>query len=253
MQLFSSLLLVVSCALIAQQATAVYLTNWWIKPSAFGNIREMISSVRVPKGSDPTHTYWCAAGFFGGYLGMQHNYGTERRFLFSVWDDGAGGKVDALQIHPKGHNEPFGGEGTGMHVYINYDWRAEETIFFRLTAQVNQTGNYSDYTGYYRAGDSGRWTLLGKYRAHNVVSWLTGTYSFLENYPGTNKDVIREGFYGNQTLININGKKARADMAYQPSSFVAGDVWEQRDVGDESYVRMDGPKKKGLYPATGHS
>ncbi|KAI8330480.1 hypothetical protein BC941DRAFT_456763 [Chlamydoabsidia padenii] len=213
----------------------------------------MESSIRVPKGSDPNHTYWCAIGFNRGYLGMQHNDGTERRILFSIWDDQKGGKVDALQVGEGGKNEYFGGEGTGMHTMLHYNWKSEETVFFRLLADVNKAGNYSDYTAWYRSGDKGKWTLIAKYRAHNITRWLTNNYSFLENYKHADTKMIREGFYGNQTIVNTDGKRVKVHMGYQPQRISKGDVWEQRAVNGEDYFRMDGPKNKGLYPPTGFS
>ncbi|SAM03104.1 hypothetical protein [Absidia glauca] len=246
MQLISCLLLLVNCALIVQNVSAVYLVNWWHAPPGFGHIKEVISSIRVPKGSDPTHTYWAANGFFGGYMGMQHNAGTERRILFSIWDDGKGGKVDLLQLGPGGEDGGFGGEGTGRHTITHYNWKPEQTVFFRMTAEVNQAGNYSDYAGYWNVG--GPWTLIAKYRAHNVLKYLDGSYSFLENWTKTDKNVIREGFYGNQTIINTQGQKTRAKVVYEAQSTSPGDIWGERIVNGESYLRMDGPKNQGRYP-----
>lgn len=85
----------------SQQVAAVSVHNWWNVPSGFGNVTEMVSSIRVPKGSDPTNTYWEANGFSIGYMGMQHNSGTERRILFAIWDDGKGSTVDLVK---KGSN-----------------------------------------------------------------------------------------------------------------------------------------------------
>lgn len=246
MQHTSCLLLLVICALIVQNVSAVYLVNWWHAPPNFGHIKELISSIRVPKGSDPTHTYWCANGFFGGYMGMQHNSGTERRILFSIWDDGNGGKVDLLQIGPGGQNGNFGGEGTGQHTIVHYNWKPEQTIFFRMTAEVNQAGNYTDYTGYWSPG--GSWSLIAKYRAHNVVKYLDGSYSFLENFTKTDKNVIREGFYGNQTVINTDDHQSRARVTYEAQSVSPGDIWGEHQGNDGSYLRMDGPKNQGQYP-----
>ncbi|ORZ17900.1 hypothetical protein BCR42DRAFT_478519 [Absidia repens] len=245
--------LVSGCIFFAHQVSAVYLVNWWQTPKNFGSIKEMISSMRVPPGSDPTHTYWCANGFTRGYLGMQHNDGTDRRFLFSIWDDGKGSKVDALQINPDAEDSTFGGEGTGSHTILHHPWNAGDVIFFRLTAEPNQAGDYTDFAGYYRFGDTGSWTLIAKYRAEKTVLYLTGAYSFLENFAGTDKNVLREGFYGNQTMININDKDARVQMSYESQRVTKGDIWEQRLVNGESYVRMDGLKDQGIYPPTNNS
>lgn len=84
--------------LMATQTSAVSVHNWWNVPSGFGDINELQSSIRVPNGADPVNTYWEASGWPKGYIGMQHNSGTERRFLFAVWDDGKGSSVDTLEV-----------------------------------------------------------------------------------------------------------------------------------------------------------
>jgi hypothetical protein len=89
--------LLISAFFAAQQAACVSTHNWWDVPSGFGDVKEMVSSIRVPKGSDPTNTYWMANGFSVGYMGMQHNSGTERRILFAIWDNGKGSTVDLIK------------------------------------------------------------------------------------------------------------------------------------------------------------
>lgn len=84
---------------------------------------------------DPLYTYFMACGFSRGYLGMQVNSDTERRILFSVWDDGKGGKVDVLDKASDVIVQPFGGEGEGMQCILKCMWKTGEPQRFQVDAQ----------------------------------------------------------------------------------------------------------------------
>jgi hypothetical protein len=248
---FASLLI---SGIFASQVVAVSVHNAWKIPGDFGDINEMVSSIRVPAGSDPTNTYWMANGFSVGYMGMQHNYGTERRILFAIWDNGKGSTVDLVA---KGHDaivEDFGNEGTGAHAFIRYNWKPQQTVHFKVTSAVNKAKNGTKFSGYYSINGS-HWKLVATFFANEQPTHLKGLYGFLENF-GHDQTAVREGFYGNFTITNTLGKKARiTEMASfthtDPSS--SAEYWEQKqNVGPskEVYMRIDGPKNRGIYPPT---
>lgn len=158
--------LFVSVFLATQQVSSVSVHNWWNLPSDFGEIKEMVSSIRVPKGSDPVATYWEANGFSVGYMGMQHNSETERRILFSIWDNGKRSTVDLLEKGDGAIAEGFGGEGTGAHAYIKYTWAPQETVFFKVKAQVDEKKNGSTYSGYYSTDLGTSWKLVASFFAN---------------------------------------------------------------------------------------
>jgi hypothetical protein len=249
---FASLLI---SGIFATQVAAVSVHNWWKTPSNFGDIKEMVSSLRVPAGSDPTNTYWMANGFSVGYMGMQHNSGTERRILFAIWDNGKGSTVDLVA---KGRNaiaEGFGGEGTGAHAFIRYNWKPQQTVHFKVTSSVNDAKNGTKFSGYYSIDGGRHWQLVATFFANEQKTHLNGLYGFLENF-GNDQSPVREGFYGNFTVTNTKGKKAHiTEMTSfthtNPSS--SADIWEQKqNLGSkkEVYMRIDGPKNRGIYPPT---
>lgn len=237
-------------AVLATMASATSTHNWWTIPSNFGNISVAESSIRVPHGSDPTTTYWMANGWGGGYMGMQHNSGSTRTILFSAWDDGKGGKVTGIE---KGKNvivDGFGGEGTGSHAHLTYNWTAGETVYFRVRAKVDDAKNSADYTGWWRPAAQKDWNLIATLRVENVPKWLTGIYGFLENF-GSNGDHIREGFWGNFSVTNTQGKTAKPKgVTYSHTAPGPGSNYEYKFVNGESYMRTDGPKNQGIYPPT---
>jgi hypothetical protein len=250
----SRVLAILATGLLAQQAHAVAVHNWWKVPSGFGDIKEMVSSIRVPTGSDPTTTYWMANGFSNGYMGMQHNSGTERRILFSIWDNGKNSKVDLIE---KGGDyviaEGFGGEGTGAHAYLVYPWTPEETIYFKVTADVDEEKNGSTFTGYYSADEGNSWNLVASFFAEEQPIYLTGLYGFLEDFGSSGED-IREGFWGNFTVKNTEDSETRiTQMGFDHTTPGENDVWmQEQDIGDDNevYQRIGGSADQGLYPPT---
>ncbi|KAI8344539.1 hypothetical protein BC941DRAFT_464756 [Chlamydoabsidia padenii] len=246
------ILALLASSILAVSGTALH--NHWRIPKDFGDVAEMESSIRVPKGSDPIKSFWMANGWSGGYLGMQHNTPTTRTILFSAWDaawnDDSGGKVIGIK---KGKNvivEPFGGEGEGMHAKYLYNWTAGETIYFRLRASVNEDTNSTDYSAWWRPETQKNWNFIATLRVENMQSWLTSSQGFLENY-GHDYSQIREGFWGNFSVTNSNGEtyKPHANF-FKHTAPHPGDVYEYRFVDGEAYMRIDGPKDKGIYPPT---
>lgn len=241
--------------LLASEVYGVSVHNWWTIPRGFGNIKEIVSSIRVPKGSEPIRTYWEANGFSNGYMGMQHNSDTERRILFAVWDDGKGSTVDLLNKSSDAVAEGFGGEGTGAHAFIRYNWEPEQTVFFKVTADVNTAKNGATYSGYYSTDGGHKWNLVASFFANKQPIWLKGIYGFLENY-GSDSSKIREGYWGNFTITNTAGKTEKVSKMYFDTttpSTTKQEVWMQlQGLGpnNEVYQRIDGPKNQGIYAPT---
>ncbi|KAI8377537.1 uncharacterized protein BYT42DRAFT_570640 [Radiomyces spectabilis] len=252
---FKSLITIVATSLLAGQALAVSVHNWWNVPSDFGDIAELRSSIRVPQGSDPIKTYWMANGFGNGYMGMQHNSDTERRILFSIWDDGHGSKVEPIRHGKNVHVGTFGGEGTGGQSYLHHNWKAGDTVHFRVRANVSEAENYAEYTGYWGT-DGKKWHLIASFRAENQPYWLEHPYGFLENY-GSDQSKTREGYYGNFVMINSNGRRytpKKFQFTNTDPSTEYREVWDQRLVKQhkEVYMRIDGPANQGAYPPKHH-
>lgn len=65
------------------------------------------------------------------YAGMQTNAGTQRKFLFSVWD------VTEAVPGPGSWCEPFSGEGVGMSCRRWGDWKEGDTYEFHYVAEGN--------------------------------------------------------------------------------------------------------------------
>ncbi|KAI8061725.1 hypothetical protein BC940DRAFT_309938 [Gongronella butleri] len=227
---------------------AVAVHSWWSTPSGV-NITEMRSSITVPKGSDPVNTYWMSCGFGIGYMGMQVNSPTERRVLFSIWDNGKGSKVDVLKTGKGVEAGDFGGEGTGRHAYINANWTTDHPVYFRVQATVDEAANAGIFTGHYRKHNQKNWNLIAQFKAEEQPVYLTGLYSFLENFGG-NTTEVREGYWANNSIKDTNGKRYKANSDSFTNTTPNGqDIWDQRllNKNQTAYMRIDGSADQGIY------
>jgi hypothetical protein len=164
--------------------------------------------------TEPLWSYYMACGFRRGYFGIQVNSPTERRIIFSVWDAGSEptdrSKVDPenlAQLIAKGENvvtNPFGGEGTGGHSHLIYNWKAGETYRFLVTAKPEST--YTIYTGYFYFPEKQEWGLIASFKAPRDGGWLRGLYSFNENFSGANGQFRRLAEFGSQWIKTADGK-----------------------------------------------
>jgi hypothetical protein len=148
------------------------------------------NEVKVPAGQDLEGSYFMACGFAQGYFGMQVNSPTERHILFSVWspfetDDPASvPDSQRIRVLKKGegvHAQAFGHEGSGGQSYLNYRWKAGHTYKFLVHAQP-AADRHTVFTAWLYAPEEGRWRLIASFSRPQTRTWLTGLYSFLENF-----------------------------------------------------------------------
>jgi hypothetical protein len=158
---------------------------------------------------EPVTTFYMACGFRRGYFGMQVNSATERRIIFSVWDAGTGSsandrsEVDEenhVSLVGKGegvHTSVFGGEGTGGHSHLKYNWRTGEPQKFLVSAEPVGT-DQTIYSGFYFHPEKQEWMLISSMKAPKDGQFLKGLHGFSENFGGSTGHVLRKARYGNQ-------------------------------------------------------
>jgi len=163
----------------------------------------------------PLWTYFEACGWHRGYFGMQVNSPTERRIIFSVWDSGAEavsrdrvGHEDRVTLVAKGENVfsgDFGNEGTGGHSHLVYDWKAGEKQRFLVTAKPTDA-THTICAGYWFHPEQKKWMLISSWKAPKDGKYLSGLYSFVENFGGDNGQLNRRALFGNQWLRTADGE-----------------------------------------------
>jgi hypothetical protein len=154
---------------------------------------------------EPLYTYYMACGFARGYFGIQVNSPTERRIIFSIWDSGNEavdrskvGADDRVRLLEKGSDVyagDFGNEGTGGHSHLVYPWKKGQT--YRMLVAVKPEGSHTDYAGWFYFPEKRAWGLVARFLAPKDGAYLSGLYSFSENFWGTNGDLLRKAEFGN--------------------------------------------------------
>lgn len=174
------------------------------------------SEVTVPTGYDVIGSYFMVNGFSEGYFGMQVNSQTERRVLFSVWspfttdDPSKIPKDQKIITLKKGKNVTigqFGNEGSGGQSYLIYPWKANQTYKFLLGAKPQTPTNTTIFTAYFK-DDSvkpDKWNLIASFQRPKTATYLTGNYSFLENFEVDQGDKTRMAHYDNQWVCDSKG------------------------------------------------
>jgi hypothetical protein len=177
------------------------------------DIEWFYSEVTVPKGMDPVGSYFMADGFGQGYFGMQVNSKSTRHILFSVWSpyktNNPGDIPDSMRIKllKKGkgvHAGKFGGEGSGGQSYWTYDWKPGVTYKFLVKVKP-KTNNETAYTAYFYASKIGKWKLIASFSRPKTDTWLTGAYSFVENFADYNGYKNRKAYFGRQWARDKSG------------------------------------------------
>jgi hypothetical protein len=183
-------------------------------PLSASDIVYFYSEVMVPQGNDIIGSFYMANGFNDGYFGMQVNSSSERRILFSVWSPYD--TQDPNQIPPeykvvllnKGSgviSNDFGNEGSGGQSYLVYDWKAGNSYQFLLKAEP--TGNNNTiYSAYFYPPEQGSWKLIAQWQRPFTNSYLSGLYSFLENFDTRTGPVSRQAYYNNQWIYDTNNQ-----------------------------------------------
>jgi hypothetical protein len=168
------------------------------------NTAYFYSEVTVPEGHDPVGSYFMANGFDSGYFGMQVNSPTERRMLFSVWDASNGDKTTLVRKGPNVVDNSFGGEGTGGQAYLDFNWKAGNTYKFITRAQPDGVNN-TQFSAWFYAPETGAWQFIATWNRPDTNSYLSGCYSFLENFDDTAGYKGRRASYANQWALSKDG------------------------------------------------
>jgi hypothetical protein len=180
--------------------------------TAPANTQWFYNEVTVPVGQDPVGSYFMANGFSEGYFGMQVNSSSERRILFSVWNP-TGGTTTSSRVGTGVVAQTFTGEGEGGQAYLVYNWVAGNTYKFLTEAVPDASGN-TTFSSWFYAPETGSWKFIASWLRPSTTTYLTGLYSFVENFQDTNGYLGRKGNFGNQWAMNSSGTWTELTSAY---------------------------------------
>lgn len=135
-------------------------------------------------------SYFMAAGFTGGYFGIQELTGGKKIVIFSLWDSHASDdpksvpeseRTTAVYHDPEVRVGRFGGEGTGGQSFFNHDWKKGETC--RFLVHVRRTGEgRSEYTAFFHLPETKTWKRLVTFSSPSAPDRIKGAYSFVEDF-----------------------------------------------------------------------
>lgn len=177
-------------------------------------ITHAYSEIHVPKGEDAIGSYYMANGFGEGYFGFQVKSPTERWILFSVWSPFTTDnpkeipEQDRVVLLGKGEDVKggeFGGEGSGGQSYLIYPWKAGVTYRFLNSAIPDGKGNTVYAAWFGEVGKDG-WKLIARFQRPKTDKHITGFHSFLENFANNQGHIGRRALYGNQWVLDTEGK-----------------------------------------------
>jgi hypothetical protein len=151
------------------------------------------------------HIYYCGANWHpgepaGGYCGIQHNSKTERRTIFSIWDTPPQLKPKVTAADPHTLHNRFGGEGTGAHTHMIWDWSLGETFQFFVEKAPGKTPDTTDTRYYICDRSSKKWRHSATITNPNggkmsVTTIGGGLNSFLENFSGRDRTSPKLALY----------------------------------------------------------
>lgn len=178
------------------------------------NICYFYNEIIVPKGEDAIGSYFCAAGFDGGYFGIQVNSTTERRILFSIWSPY---QTDNPQCIPdeykvrlirKGDHVyvgEFGNEGSGGQSFLRYNWKSGTKYKFLVNATPSSTEQHTQFTAWFWSPDRNSWSLIASFVRPTERLFLRNIYSFSENFLPETGHIVRTARFGNQWIRDCHG------------------------------------------------
>ncbi|MGC3978592.1 MAG: DUF3472 domain-containing protein [Paludibacteraceae bacterium] len=204
---------------------SVHLSNWRStdKTAISGQVYDWAyMEILVPEGGDPLYTYYMSLGVISGYMGIQVNSTTERRILFSQWDNGSTDSdpylADYLRTGAVDYGEGvtvkrFGGEGTGTQSYLTgVNWKTGTPVKFLTNARLESfndtltsslgvdsivTRKNTLVSAWFCSDPATGWKYISTLRVANVYKYIDSWYSFLENFGPSNGQMKRTAYYYN--------------------------------------------------------
>ena len=161
-------------------------------------------------------TYFCIVGFDGGYSGIQELYDGERKLIFSVWDNESDDdpvperRVKVLYAGEGVEVSRFGNEGTGGKTMMPYEWKDNEPVKFRVTAETDDEKKWTSYSCFVYNFDNDTWFHIATLQTIANGKLLRGIYSFVEDFKrdGNSYYKLRKAHFGECCAV-VDGKDVK--------------------------------------------
>jgi len=173
-----------------------------------------------PKTADKTYTciygeievlatnktiYYCGCNWWpgnpaGGYTGIQDQGDGRHNMIFSIWDTSATLHPEITETETRTKGNRFGGEGTGAHTHLDYDWKLGGIYRYYATKEQDATGKNTLTMLYFYDEGFHKWvheaTISNPNDGHVSVKTFGGSlYAFLENWSGQERTKPKLAIY----------------------------------------------------------
>ncbi|MDR3690235.1 MAG: DUF3472 domain-containing protein [Fimbriimonas sp.] len=191
-------------AALSVASTCAYGQHLWWKPTStdkkftclYGEI-EVLSTNKF--------IYYCGCTWWpgapaGGYTGIQDQGGGRHNVIFSIWDTSPTLHPSIVEQESRTQGSRFGGEGTGAHTHLDYDWKLGKTYRYYVTKVQDATQANTLTKLYFYDDILRRWvheaTISNPNDGHvSVTTFGGGLNGFLENWMGEERSKPKLALY----------------------------------------------------------
>jgi hypothetical protein len=149
--------------------------------------------------------YFCGCNWWpgnpaGGYTGIQDPGGGRHNMIFSIWDTSRKLHPHVVEADRRTKFSRFGGEGSGAHTHLDYDWPLDTIYRFYATKTQDATGDNTLTRLYFYDELRRRWvheaTISSPNDWHDSVRTFGGSLNaFLENWSGEERSKPKLALY----------------------------------------------------------
>lgn len=149
--------------------------------------------------------YYCGCNWWpgnpaGGYTGIQDPGGGRHNMIFSIWDTSDKLHPRVTEAESRTVFTRFGGEGTGAHTHLDYNWKLGKTYRFYVTKEQDAAKENTLTKLYFRDDEAKKWvheaTISNPNDGHVSVTTFGGMLNaFLENWSGKERETPKLALY----------------------------------------------------------
>ncbi len=228
---------VLTC-LSATAAAGPSLHLWYNDIGAAGDI--LINDVYVAA-TGPTTSYetlgWNQGAEAGGYTGIQDHPSYGHLIIYLLWAPSNGQPITPVYAEPYALVEPFGGEGTGMHILTQPNLGGTGWNLGQWYTLLTRCWDYNSHTYFglwLNNAATGAWKQIVTFDYPMTVHFNYRAVAFLENWSG------RYLAY-NRQMRTRNGWKRNGNGSWIPFTQGTFDVGTTGGVIDDYYSMEMGP------------
>jgi len=191
----------VASFLLAPHAGAQHLL--WKPTEAAAKYTAIYGEIQVLNTGDTI--YYCGCNWWpgnpaGGYTGIQDPGGGRRNMIFSIWDTSDTLHPHVRQAESRTVYSRFGGEGTGAHTHLDYNWTLGKTYRFYVTKEPDAKKENTLTKLYFEDDHLHKWvheaTISNPNDGHVSVETFGGMLNaFLENWSGKDREKPKLALY----------------------------------------------------------